>query len=69
MSPHAKPLAPSDLWQRSAREGERARVQNAPRLCQRYCNGLVTGGVPTARCPHCDHCEALIQIFSSTLGG
>jgi len=36
---------------------------DTPRLCQRYCNALVLRGFALARCPHCAHCEWLIELF------
>lgn len=36
---------------------------DTPRLCQRYCNALVLQGFQLARCPHCAHCEYIIELF------
>jgi hypothetical protein len=37
--------------------------RNSPRLCKRYCNALLLAGELGPRCPHCAHCEWLIELF------
>ena len=34
-----------------------------PRLCQDYCNARLILGFTGPRCPHCDACQAVLDIW------